>query len=215
MVPFSKLPRDAQKTILALIVLAGSASLTSCCPAPICDPPPVPPASSPTTAPGLLTRSAPTVSPAITRMPPSPTAPMICDPTVPPPTLTATATITPTGTPEITPVICDPAPPPFTPKPETRRDVTSPALPLAEIRTVEIVWAGGLAFTAETPWPKANYRWSASGGKLVEQGVRVTWQPPVDPGRYLLQVVADWDAMGVAVDSIVLAVYEDGSVRLG
>ncbi len=208
MIPFSKLPHDVQRSILTLLLLSSSAATASCRATPtpqICDPPPPPP---------------------------SPTVPMICDPTVPPAitrvsptinpatvtsttTITPTATITPTGTPAITPVICDPAPPPFTPKPETRRDVTSPALPLAEIRMVEIVWAGGLAFTAETPWPEANYRWSASGGELVEQGARVAWQPPADPGRYLLQVVADWGPMGVAVDSIVLAVYEDGSVMLG
>jgi hypothetical protein len=34
----------------------------------------------------------------------------------------------------------------------------------------------------------------------------VRWQPPAGPGRYLLQVVADWDYAGLAVDAVVLTV---------
>ncbi len=88
-------------------------------------------------------------------------------------------------------------------------------LPLAEIRAVDITWHDGLTFGAEAPWPNARYRWSASGGTLVENGERVTWQPPVEPGRYLLQVVADWGQTGLAVDALTLIVEEDGSVTVG
>jgi hypothetical protein len=96
-------------------------------------------------------------------------------------------------------------------------------LPLAEIRTVEVVWESGLepatdsglCFVAQTPWPGARYRWSVSGGRLVETGAVVTWEPPAEPGRYLLQVVADWGWAGLAVDALVLAVQEDGSMILG
>lgn len=88
-------------------------------------------------------------------------------------------------------------------------------LPLAEIRAVDIVWEDGLTFGAETPWPSARYRWSASGGTLTGSGERVAWQPPAEPGRYLLQVVADWGQAGLAVDALVLVVEEDGSVTLG
>jgi len=88
-------------------------------------------------------------------------------------------------------------------------------LPLAEIRTVGILWDDDLIFGADTPWPDARYRWSASGGTLVEDGERVTWQPPVEPGRYLLQVVADWGQAGLAVDALTLIVEEDGSVTVG
>jgi hypothetical protein len=88
-------------------------------------------------------------------------------------------------------------------------------LPLAEIRTVDITWHDGLTFGAEAPWPDARYRWSASGGTLVEDGERVTWQPPAEPGRYLLQVVADWGQVGLAVDALTLTVEEDGSVTVG
>lgn len=87
-------------------------------------------------------------------------------------------------------------------------------LPLAEIRAVDIVWEDGLTFSAETPWPGARYRWSTSGGTLAESDERVIWQPPAEPGRYLLQVVADWGHDGLAVDSLVLAVEEDGSVTV-
>jgi hypothetical protein len=93
-------------------------------------------------------------------------------------------------------------------------------LPLAEIRTVDIVWQdivpgdSGLTFAADTPWPGARYRWSASGGTLNEPGEGVVWQAPPEPGRYLLQVVADWGRAGLAVDSLVLIVEDDGSVTL-
>ncbi len=85
-------------------------------------------------------------------------------------------------------------------------------LPLAEIRAVSIVRQAGLSFAAETPWPDARYRWSVSGGTLVEAAGGVTWQPPTQPGRYLLQVVADWGRTGLAVDAAVLVVEEDGRV---
>jgi hypothetical protein len=87
-------------------------------------------------------------------------------------------------------------------------------LPLAEIRAVDVVWEDGLTFRAETPWPGARYRWSTSGGTLAESGEGVVWQPPAEPGRYLLQVVADWGHDGLAVDALVLAVEEDGSVTV-
>ena len=87
-------------------------------------------------------------------------------------------------------------------------------LPLAEIRTVSIIWDSGLTFMAESPWPGARYRWSASGGTLSEEGEHVVWQPPARPGRYLLQVVADWGYAGLAVDALTLVVEEDGSVTI-
>ncbi len=85
-------------------------------------------------------------------------------------------------------------------------------LPLAEVRLVDIVWQDGLTFAAETPWGDARYRWSVSGGTLIEDQGQVTWQPPAEPGRYLLQVVADWGQTGLAVDAAVLIVRPDGSV---
>jgi hypothetical protein len=92
-------------------------------------------------------------------------------------------------------------------------------LPLAEIRTVKIAQvtadsapAQNLAFGAASPWPDADYRWTVSGGTLTGAGPRVRWQPPAEPGRYLLQVVADWDYAGLAVDAVVLAVAADGRV---
>jgi hypothetical protein len=92
------------------------------------------------------------------------------------------------------------------------RDTSQLPLPLAEIRAVSIVRQAGLSFAAETPWPDARYRWSVSGGTLVEAADGVTWQPPAVPGRYLLQVVADWGRTGLAVDAAVLVVEEDGRV---
>lgn len=88
-------------------------------------------------------------------------------------------------------------------------------LPLAEIRTVEIVSEGGLAFAAETPWPGARLRWSVSGGRLLNADSAVHWQPPEEPGRYLLQVVADWGRKGLAVDAATLVVENDGNLTLG
>ena len=94
-------------------------------------------------------------------------------------------------------------------------------LPLAEIRTVKIaqVTAGSaraqnLDFAAASPWPNADYCWTVSGGTLTASGPRVRWQPPVEPGRYLLQVVADWDFAGLAVDAVVLTVAADGRVTV-
>ncbi len=96
------------------------------------------------------------------------------------------------------------------------KDISGRPLPLAEIRTVEIIWNDGWDFAAETPWPEARLRWSASGGQLVEAmgGDGVTWLPPTEPGRYLLQVVADWGYAGLAVDAITLVVESDGSAVL-
>jgi hypothetical protein len=94
-------------------------------------------------------------------------------------------------------------------------------LPLAEIRTVKIAQVTSasspgqnLDFAAVSPWPAADYDWSVTGGTLVKSGARVTWQPPAEPGRYLLQVVADWDYHGLAVDAVVLAVAADGRVAV-
>ena len=94
-------------------------------------------------------------------------------------------------------------------------------LPLAEIRTVKIAQvavgsasARGLAFTAASPWPGADYNWRVSGGTLMQAGPRVSWQPPAASGRYLLQVVADWDYAGLAVDAVVLTVAADGRVTV-
>ncbi len=92
------------------------------------------------------------------------------------------------------------------------RDTSQLPLPLAEIRAVSIVRQAGLSFAAETPWPDARYRWSVSGGALAEAAGGVTWQPPAQPGRYLLQVVADWGQTGLAVVAAVLVVEEDGRV---
>jgi len=97
---------------------------------------------------------------------------------------------------------------------ETKEESQRP-LPLAEVRAVDIVWQDGLAFAAETLWPGARYRWSVSGGTLVETSGGVVWQPPVEPGRYLLQVVADWGRAGLAVDALVLVVADDGSLTFG
>jgi hypothetical protein len=49
---------------------------------------------------------------------------------------------------------------------------------------------------------------------LAESDERVSWQPPAEPGRYLLQVIADWGQAGLAVDALVLVVEEDGSVTI-
>ena len=85
-------------------------------------------------------------------------------------------------------------------------------LPLAEIRTVEIIHGGNLTFAAESPWPGARWRWSVSGGTLAEEGEVVVWQPPAAPGRYLLQLVADWGRRGLAVDALVVVVDDGGGL---
>lgn len=89
-------------------------------------------------------------------------------------------------------------------------------LPLAEIRAVDILWNDSLTFGIDTPWQGARFRWSVSGGELIDElDGCVTWEPPDDPGRYLLQLIADWGASGIAVDSMVLTVNADGSIVLG
>jgi hypothetical protein len=191
MAPWNKLPKDLQKAILAMIILYGGASVSCRLGPVICDPPP-PPSVTPMICdppPPPTTAPQPTATPTIT--------PMICDPAPPP---------------SITPMICDPPPPP--PSGGGSRLELEDRLPLAEIRTVDIVWEDGLTFGAETPWPGARYRWSVSGGTLAGSGEGVVWQPPAEPGRYLLQVVADWGQAGLAVDALVLAVEEDGSVTI-
>ena len=87
-------------------------------------------------------------------------------------------------------------------------------LPLAEIRTVDIVWGDGLTFQVDTSWSGARYRWSVTGGTLIDEREGVSWQPPSAPGRYLLQLVADWGYEGLAVDSLVLTVRADGSILI-
>jgi hypothetical protein len=299
MVPWTKLSKDAQKAILALVVIYGGATVSGCCPV-VCDPAP-PPSVTPT----------PSLTPMICDPPPPPAmtpmrfeTPMICDP-APPPSMTPPAFKTP--------MICDPPPPPAitlvpieptaaAPRFQLRHldmssntlievamvrglvidaqeqpvvqvkvslqtlgttietwtdndgtflfDVPNPGdyklvvgddthsalplqlklhdvayvewvqlapqsqapLPLAEIRSVDIVWGDDLTFEVETPWADARYRWSVTGGTLIEEEGQVTWQPPSAPGRYLLQVVADWGYAGLAVDSLVLVVDADGSL---
>jgi len=96
-----------------------------------------------------------------------------------------------------------------------RWDSSQVPLPLAEVRTVAIVRQDRLTFAADSLWAGARYRWSVSGGTLVEAGEHVAWQPPARPGRYLLQVVADWGRTALAVDAVVLVVERDGSVTVG
>jgi hypothetical protein len=67
--------------------------------------------------------------------------------------------------------------------------------------------------TASSPWPGARYQWSASGGELVGRREEMVWRAPSQPGRYLVQVAADWGRRGIAVDAIVLIVESDGTVR--
>jgi hypothetical protein len=88
-------------------------------------------------------------------------------------------------------------------------------LPLAEIRSVDIVWGDDLTFQVDTPWQGARYRWTVSGGALIEEGDSVTWEPPAKPGNYLLQLVADWGRDGLAVDVLTLFVTEDGNIVIG
>ena len=109
-----------------------------------------------------------------------------------------------------------PAPPPGSGSsylaPGATESAAEADLPLAEIRSVQILWAGGLAFEAETPWPGARYRWSASGGLLEDRDGRMVWHPPLEPGLYLIQVAADWGSRGLAVDALALRVDGDGGV---
>jgi len=213
MIPWRKLPKNLQRAILAMMLLSGEAAVASCCAPMVCDPPP---------------------PPSVTPQPTPAVSPIICDPAPPPsstptPTATPTATVTPVRPPVKTPMIFDPPPePPPAPdsmgieRPKPARGSNAP-LPLAEIRTVSIYYddsgpgvGDGLVFEAGSPWPGARYRWSASGGRLEDDGLlQATWQPPGRAGRYLLQVVADWDAAGLAVDALVLVVGEDGSVTVG
>jgi len=212
MIPWRKLPKNLQRAILAMMLLSGEAAVASCCAPMVCDPPP---------------------PPSVTPQPTPAVSPIICDPAPPPsstptPTATPTATVTPVRPPVKTPMIFDPPPEP-PPAPDSMRierakaaKGSSAPLPLAEIRSVSIYTddsapdsADGLVFEAGSPWPEARYRWSASGGSLEDDGGRATWQPPNRAGRYLLQVVADWDAAGLAVDALVLVVGEDGSVTVG
>ena len=243
MIPWNEMPKDLQRAILAMIVVLGGTSASCRLQGPIlCDPPP-PPSMTPMICDApprpMITRR-PTPTPTVTRRV-SGTAiktPMICDP-IPGPSRTArpTASPTPSGPPSMTPMfcdapprpmitrtpmICDPPPPPAhgsdTQKPSEFAAVqteTQPSLPLAELRTVDIVWQGGLTFAADTPWPNARCGWSVSGGTLEQAEGRVTWQPPAEPGRYLLQVVADWGWTGLAVDAVALTVTEGGGVILG
>lgn len=87
-------------------------------------------------------------------------------------------------------------------------------LPLAEIRTVNIMVRDNLVFRAASPWPDAAYRWSVSGGALELDGDKVIWKPPLRAGRYLLQLIADWGRAGLAVDSMVLQLEGDGSLSI-
>ena len=223
MIPWHKLPMDVQRFLLALTIAAGGTTVAGCCLPRVCDPAP-PPSVSP--------------KPTLT-----PTWPRVCDPPPPPPrtmtpspTVTPTMTVTPThtvtpgarptSTPTKLPVICDPPPPPPAPPASPSSGTSSVGqanqaaaaqrtLPLAEIRSVDICWQGGLTFAAQTEWPEARYHWSASGGLLEQAGETVTWHPPEEPGHYLLQVAADWGTDGLAVDALVLVVAQDGGVAFG
>ncbi len=95
------------------------------------------------------------------------------------------------------------------------KQTSSVGLPLAEIRTVEIVASDGQAFRGVTPWPGARLSWMVSGGQLSTEGDLARWQAPSAPGRYLLQVVADWGPSGLAVDATTLTVKDDGSITVG
>jgi hypothetical protein len=223
MVPWNKMPEDLQKAILLMIVVFGGSSASCRLSPQICDPPP-PPATTPSVEPTTpMICDPPPPPPSITprpRITPTDT-PTICDPPPPPPSCTPTTTPMicdppppPSCTPTTTPMICDPAPPPSSAPGPQDAGGGQALLPLAEIRAVDVVWQGGLAFAAETPWPGAGYRWSVSGGTLAEESGGVVWQPPAEPGRYLLQVVADWGRTGLAVDAVTLVVAGDGSVTL-
>jgi hypothetical protein len=246
MIPWDRLPKDVQRVLLALMMAYGGSASAACLPR-VCDPPPPPsimprPTSTAIRTPMICDPPPPprTATPTVTSTATTFRTPMICDP-APPPSRTSTAT------PARTPMICDPPPPPArtptattTPTATVTTTVTPVAgntggsgqaatgdpagriLPLAEIRSVQIAWVGGLRFRAETPWSGAHLRWTVSGGALGESGPTtaeaeeaVTWVPAAAPGRYLLQVVADWGPAGLAVDSVVLVTEADGSVTFG
>jgi hypothetical protein len=188
MVYLHKLSQDAQKVVLALALLAASEAASGCNSqaAPAADAAPEPPAWTP--APTPTVKVWPTVTPALT------------------PTITPTLTI-PAATPvaETTPPSAAPAMP-----------HAGARLPLAEIRWVRILWpasgARHLVFGIESPWPDAAYHWSASGGRIIFTDAGVLWAPPAGPGRYVLQVIADWGADGLAMDAALLVVDQQGGV---
>jgi hypothetical protein len=119
-------------------------------------------------------------------------------------------------------MICDPPPAPRGElAPHALRSAlpqVGPRLPLAEIRWARIslpsATRGHPRFGVSSPWPAASYRWSVSGGELLLEEDGVAWQLPASPGRYLLQVIADWGADGLAVDALVLVVDAEGGVTL-
>jgi hypothetical protein len=241
MIPWDKCSKELQRALLALVLLSASKTATGCVPPMVCDPAPppsmtpLPPGGSPSGAAATLTPT-PTVTPTLTAAPTPGFTPMICDP-APPPSRTPTRTPMicdppppPSGRPPKTPMICDPAPAPHSGllPPAAARAADQAAggaataadrLPLAEIRLVRIVAqernGGAWGFDAAAPWPGADYRWSASGGRLAATDDGVTWQPPEQPGRYLVQVIADWGRAGLAVDAVVLTVDGQGRVTVG
>jgi len=194
--PWTKLSREAQLAILAAAIASGSSLACSICkPFIICDPPP------PT--PTLMICDPPPPSPAQTRTTPKAT-------TTP---VKPTATPVQKATPTPTLMICDPPPP----SPSQSSSAPS-VLPLAHGREARIVQAapGTLDFAVQRAAPGGDVQWTVSGGTLAalpDDGVR--WEPPRRPGRYLLQVVVDWGAEGLAVDSLVLTVTGEGLVIVG
>jgi hypothetical protein len=234
MIPWDKCSKELQRALLALVLLSASKTATGCVPPMVCDPAP-PPSMTPLPPGGSPSRSVATITPTPTATPtvtltarPTPGfTPMICDP-APPPSRTPTRTpmVCDPPPPPKTPMICDPPPaphsglqPPVAGHAVERAASAADRLPLAEIRAVRIVaqergWSAW-AFDAASPWPDADYRWSASGGRLVATGEGVTWQPPEQPGRYLVQVIADWARAGLAVDAVVMVVDGQGRVTVG
>ncbi|MBU0493529.1 MAG: hypothetical protein KKA73_28710 [Chloroflexi bacterium] len=183
---WTKLSREAQLAILAAAIASGSTLACSVCrPFIICDPPP-----------------------------PTPTL-MICDPPPPSPTQTPDRlpTLTPVPTPSI--IICDPPPPSPTPVADASRP---PTLPLAHRREARVVQLGPrtLDFGVECPAPGGDVQWTVTGGALAAlPGGGVRWEPADQPGRYLLQATVDWGTDGLAVDSRVLTVTEEGAITVG
>jgi hypothetical protein len=239
MLPWARLPKDLQKALLAIVLLSASKASTGCVPPVVCDPAPPPSATPQPPGPPTLVIQTATATPTWTPMvcdplpPPSRTpaaTPMVCDPPPPPspaPTVTPTGTITPTATATFTPMICDPAPRPpdsgsLPPRGGESLVQSGARLPLAEIRWARIIrpasGATDLLFGVESPWPGADYRWSVTGGQVAlangPAGTLVRWEPPGVPGRYLLQVIADWEADGLTVDVLVMSVDERGRVTL-